>query len=251
MAKARRDLSNAMDPIQLQRCTFLGPFAGADDDEDDDESAPAPAPAVDRELPPDCRSNPFKYLPPRMELSAAELELARKFDNNDTSSGYLTSLIANLRRGQPAAMRQANRERFQRLRKEVDQRGFTLPVAFVELIETDEYVDRLRHGNIHLRLPDALAPLPGRPDCQLLLMFADYQGCGNWHLLLLPDGGHAVVFSDYGFGVTEPNGYRPNLNKTLILQCADDFCTWIVNFFFECIAEDQKHERMLRQFPGQ
>jgi hypothetical protein len=166
----------------LPTCPFLGPGA-------DGQTQPT------RILPPDYETQPLKYLPPRIVLSDEESELAARYEKGNFSGGYVTSQIACFRRGPSAEQHQRRREKFQRLKAEVDRRGLILPEAFIELVESDDYVSRLRHNYIWIQLPDELVPLPSDPEFTLFLIFGEGQGCGYWHLLLAPDGGHVVAFS--------------------------------------------------------
>ena len=57
-------------------------------------------------------------------------------------------------------------EKFQRLKAEVDRLGLTLPDAYVELAESDDFVMRLRHNTIWLRLPGRAGPPAVQPGTQ-------------------------------------------------------------------------------------
>jgi hypothetical protein len=160
--------------------------------------------------------------------------------------------IAYFRRGPSVEQHQRRRETFRRLKGELDHRGLMLPAAFVELVESDDYVSRLRHNCIWLQLPDELLPLPSDPAHTLFLIFGEGQGCGYWHLVLAPDGGHVVAFSDYPFGLRTiyPDGVTPDLASFRVCRCADSFAQWIVNFFAESIEGDRHYEETLKKCPG-
>ena len=113
----------------LPTCPFLGPVA---------DGRPQPT----RVLPADCETLPFKYLPPRIDLSDAELELAACYERGDFSGGYVTSQIAYFRRGPSPDQHQKHREKFRQLKAEVGRRGLVLPEALVELVESDDYISR-------------------------------------------------------------------------------------------------------------
>jgi hypothetical protein len=91
---------------------------------------------------------------------------------------------------------------FGRLKAEVDRRGLLLPAAFVELVESDDCIIRLRHNCVWIQLPDELVPLPVDLNYTLFLIFGEGQGCGYWHLLHAPGGGHVVAFSEHPFSST-------------------------------------------------
>jgi hypothetical protein len=223
----------------LKNCPFFGPV---------DEADRVPT----RRVPADHATRPFKYLPPKITLSKAELELARRYERGDFSGGYLTSQIARFRRGPTAEQHRRRREKFRQLRSEIDRLGLVLPSAYVELVESDDYVARLRHNSIWLRLPDELVSLPSHPEHKLFLIFQEAQGGGYWHLLLAPGGGHVVAYSEHPFGVQQAfvAGYEPDLGSIEVYQCATSFSRWIVNFFAECIGGDRRYEEILTRYSG-
>jgi hypothetical protein len=223
----------------LKNCPFLGPVDAAD-------------PVPTRRVPADHATRPFTYLPPKIALSQAELELAARYERGDFSGGYLTSQIARFRRGPTAEQHGRRRERFRQLRGETDRLGLVLPSAYVELVESDDYVTRLRHNSIWLRLPDELVSRPSHPEHKLFLIFQEAQGGAYWHLLLAPGGGHVVTYSEHPFGVRPAflEGYEPDLASIEVYQCALSFSRWIVQFFAECIDEDRRYEEILKGYPG-
>jgi hypothetical protein len=227
----------AMPIPDLPTCPLLGPVPGGQ-------------PQFNRELPSDYATHPLKYLPPKIVLSDSDLDLAARYERGDFSGGYLKSQIARFRRGPSTEQHQKRREKLRRLKTEVDRRGLVLPQAFVELVESDEYVSRLRHNSIWIHLPDELVPLPSDPRLTLFLIFGEGQGCGFWHLLLAPDGGHAVTYSEHPFGLRDlyPSGYQPDLGAFKVYRCADTFAQWIVNFFAESIDGDRQYEEILRKY---
>jgi hypothetical protein len=228
-----------MPPIALKTCSFLGSDA-------DEEGQP------DRLLPPDHGTRPFQYLPPKIILSDAELDLARRYEQGDFSGGYLTSQNAYIRRGPPAEEHRKRREKFRWLKAEVERLGLTLPEAYMELVQSDDFVARLRHNSIWLRLPDELVPLPASPERKLFLIFREGQGCGYWYLLLAPDGGHIVAFSEEPLGLRNAysKGDAPDPATVEIFQCAETFTQWIVNFFVACREEDVYYDQLLARHPG-
>jgi hypothetical protein len=223
---------------EFPTCPFLGP--GEDG-------------VLPNVLPADYESDPLKYLPPRIVLSAEESDLAERYERGDTSRGHFTSLYAHIRRGGSPAGHQERREKFRAIKAEVEARGLVLPPAFVQLVESDDFVSRLRHEFIFISLPDVLVPLPAHPDHVLFLMGEEGYGCGYWLLLLAPDGGHEVIFSDQIIGRVDLwPGYKPqDVAKCKLFRCAENFNQWIVNFCLECVAQDRKQEEFLRKYPGQ
>jgi len=225
---------------KLKRCSFLGPTADGE-------------PERGRKVPADYATQPFKYLPPRITMSEAELELASRYENGDLSGGYISSQIALFRRGPSAKEHQKRRERFRSLKAEVNQLGLILPKAYVELVESDDFVSRLRHNTIQLQLPDELVSLPSNPECRLFLIFGEGQGCGYWHLLLAPGDEHAVTFSEHPIGIRGmyAPGRQLDFASLELFQCAGSFCEWIVNYFVESMEGDRRYEEILKKYPGE
>jgi hypothetical protein len=221
----------------LKTCPFPGPWAAGQ---------------PQHPLPDDYESHPLKYLPPKMALSDAELDLADRYDNRDLSGGYIPSLVAFTRRGPSAAANAIRRAKFQMLRAEVVRLGFVLPAAYVELVEADELLARLRHGCIWPMLPDVLARPVDGSEHLLFLIFGEGQGCGYWHLVLTPHHGHVVTFSEHPFGLSDghPPGREPVPALSELHRCADSFAEWIVRFSIECVAQDRHHEIVLQKWFG-
>jgi hypothetical protein len=221
---------------RLKTCPFLGPIG------------PKETWSV-RVLPADHATRPLAYLPPPIMLSEAELDLASRYEKGDFSGGYVASQVAYFRRGPTPERHRERHERFRRLKEEVDRCGLVLPAAYIELVERDDFVSRLRHNTIWLRLPSRLVPLSSRPDHRLFLIFAEGQGCGFWHLLLALDGGHVVTFSKLSFDPNSyPGGRAPEPSPSNLYQCAENFSQWIVNYFAECVEGDRHYDRLLEEF---
>lgn len=226
----------------LKTCSFLGPSQ---------DGKPPPT----NSLPEDYATQPLKYLPRKICLSEAELELAARYEKGDFSGRYIASQIAYFRRGPSASQHARRRERFQSLKAEVDRLGYALPAAFIDLVETDDLLARLRHNSVWLQLPEELVRLPEHPNHILFLMFGEGQGCGYWHLLLAPDGGHIVTFCEHPFGLRPglrglyPPGREPVPSVSAIYRCADSFAEWIVRFSAESIAGDRRYEEILQKYP--
>jgi hypothetical protein len=221
---------------RLKTCPFLGPIGP-------EEAWSA------RVLPADYATRPLAYVPPRITLSEAELDLASRYEKGDFSGGYVASQVAYFRRGPTPERHRNRREHFRRLKEEVDRCGLVLPAAFVELVESDDFMSRLRHNSIRLQLPSRLVPLSSHPDHQLFMIFAEGQGCGCWQLLLAPDGGHVVTFSGDSFDPSNwPAGHAPTPSPSNLYQCAESFSQWIVNYFAECVEGDRHYDRLLEKF---
>ena len=125
-----------------------------------------------------------------------------------------------------------------------------LPDSFVRLMESDDLNTRLRHNTMGLTLPDDLVSVSSHPDHKLL-MYASEVSYGYWYLLLSPDGGHVVVFSEKTFGIAGayPDGHQPVVTASLLYKCARHFSAWLVAFFEQCVKEDEKYEELLKTYP--
>ncbi len=224
----------------LPKCPYFGPTS------DDSESIEA------FELPADYDTDPFRYVPEAITLSDAELKLADQYENEDFSGGYLASQIAHFRRPRPKQKHESRRAKFRDLRKNVEREGLVFPSAFVELVESDDYHDRLRHNTIWLTLPDEIVPLPADPSRKLFLIAYECQGCDYWHLLLAPDGTHAIAYCAEPLGRRNmyPGGFKLDPATVDVYQCADSFCEWIVAYFVDCERGDRHYEEMLERYPG-
>lgn len=223
----------------LKTCPFLGPISN-------DEPLPI------RSLPADYETQPLRHLPPIIALSEAELDLARRYEQGDFSGGYIASQVAYFRRGPSAENHQHRRGRFRQLKTEVNRLGLVLPPFYIELVESDDFIARLRHNSIWPTLPDHLVALPSSPEYKLFLIFREGQGCGYWHLLLGSDGEHIVTFSAHPLGRRNayPPGHEPDIASMEIYQCAENFSQWIVNFFVECVEADRDYEELLQKYPN-
>ena len=229
--------------LPLPRCPYMGPTI-TDDNGD--------TPPI-RMLPPDFATNPFKYLPPRYVLSEDEVDLAARYEQGDFSRGYMQSQIAYFRRDKTLTEHANRKHRFGELKGKAARLGIVLPPALVELVENDDYINRLRHNTVWLGFADEIVPLPSHSDHYLMLVFVEAQGCGNWHLLFAPDGSHMMALSEHGFGDSSayPGGKQPDPSRFAVYECADSFNAWLVNYFAECVAEDAHYDRLLLQYPGQ
>jgi hypothetical protein len=203
-------------------------------------------------LPSNAAGDPFAFLPPAVELSTEELDLAARYENNDISGGYLRSQIAHFRKPKPKEQHEERRARLRNLQSLVDAEGLKLPDSFVKLVENDDYINRIRHNTIWLTLPEKLVPMPRTPQHQLANIFYEGQGCGFWHLLLAPDKSHVVVFSGDPLGLPGEyiGGFKPDLATYTFYQCAPTFDEWLVYYFLECIDHDKHYADMLEKYPG-
>ncbi len=204
------------------------------------------------ELTDDYEATPFKYLPTEITISDAERKLVEQYESGDFSGGYLTSQIACFRRPKPKQRHDDRRAKFYVLRKQVEAEGLVLPPAFIELVETDNYIDRLRHNTIWLQLPDQIVPLPDDPSRKMFLMFHGSPDYGGWHLLLSPDGTHVVTYCDRPVGLVNgyPPGRAPNVANCDVYQCSETFNEWIVNYFADCIRGDHRYDELLQRHHG-
>lgn len=173
----------------------------------------------------------FQYLPAEIPFTPEMGELADRYVNNDIDwRHYPAFQAAAFLRPKTDAEHNRRRAEFSQLRRSAETEGFSLPDVFCELVETDNYIDRLHHNGIWLRLPEELWRLPAAPSRLMFLMFTEGQGCCHWHLLLSPDGTHSVVCSDYAFGCLWMSGRVPDYSKWEVRLCADSAEEWLFHF---------------------
>src|SRR5688500_17834242 len=89
-------------------------------------------------LPEDSQRDPLQQLPPRIVLSEAELDLARRYQKGDFSGGYVASQIAHIRSDQPPEKHDERRQALLAPQPEVERLGLMLPPTFVALLQSDD-----------------------------------------------------------------------------------------------------------------
>ena len=142
-------------------------------------------------------TDPFRYLPPDIAFTSEIAAMADRYESHDIDWAFYPAFqAASFIRPRPPAEHEKRRAKFASLRQQLEAMGFQLPRSLIALIETDNYVDRLRHNTIWLRLPDELWRLPADPEKLMFLVFSEGQGCCHWHLLLASDRTHCVVCCD-------------------------------------------------------
>ena len=192
-------------------------------DDESEESPPAP-------IDPARLTDPFAALPPAIEFTSDH----QAWLNVDLSQGACgQDLIARTRavaiRGPTPQEHAQRRERFAELRAEVERRGFLLPPEFITLMESDEYVRRLRLGCHLVELGEFLCPFPGAEDHILFLFLCEWEGCAYTHLLLRPDGSHCVTRTGHWYGQhPNPPGARSSRHAMKIFHLADSFAEFLV-----------------------
>lgn len=222
----------------LPTCDFLGP-PGPDDEEP-------------HALPADWSGDPFRYLPEFYTLTEEESDLARRYRSGDMSGGYLRSQIACFRAPRPATQHQQRRENLSIARTQSEAVGVVLPRSFVTLAGRDEYVERIRHNNIWFDIFPSLVDFPSSPECKLLQVACEGQGCDHWSLLLIPDGSHIVVYHSESLDI-EGNypgeGWQPDIATFEFFECAASFDEWLTVYFLDCIRGDEHYSEMLERYP--
>lgn len=188
-----------------------------------DSTTPPPA------ISPERLANPFAQLPPQLELP---VEVRSFHDLGDqtqfTGWEYLTRSRASAIRGPTARTHEKRRARFAELKKVTEEMGFQLPADFVTLMETDEYVSRLRIGCQSIQLPEVLCPCPLDPSRVMFQFLIEEQGCDHTHLLLARDGSHCVTRSAFGYGLDPQLAGRPTQEEEqLICLLAESFAEFL------------------------
>jgi hypothetical protein len=145
------------------------------------------------------------------------------------------------------------REQLAAVRTQAEAIGLSLPASFLELAETDDYIDRIRHNNIWFEIHPSLVDFPAAPDCKLLQAFREGQGCDHWSLLLMPDGSHSVVYHSESLDIEgnfPGDGWKPSVATFEFLECASSFDEWLAVYFLDCVRGDVRYAEMLRKYPG-
>lgn len=141
------------------------------------------------------------------------------------------------------------REAFQLRAKEAEAEGFHIPDIFRKRVLADDYVDRLHHNCIWLRMPEELWRLPSDPSQLVFLAFSECQGCCNWHLLLAPNGSHCMVCCENPFGVVSNwMGGVPDYSQWIVEKCADSIEEWLYHYFKESSADDRQYLKSLEPY---
>ena len=195
-------------------------------------------------LPDDLAGNLFKYLPAEIPFTAQMERLANRYVNNEIDWRYYPAFqAAAFLRPKTESEHKRRRAQFDELRRSAEAQGFSVPSVFCELVDTDNYVDRLRHNAIWLELPEELWRLPAEPSQVMFLMFTEGQGCCHWHLLLKPDRTHSVVCSQHAFGCRSAwmSGNVPDYSKWEVHLCADSVEEWLYHFFTEASEHDKQY----------
>ncbi|CAN5840181.1 hypothetical protein BH23PLA1_BH23PLA1_20330 [soil metagenome] len=140
----------------------------------DGERSKAPPPPIA----PERLADPFSQLPAALELTP-EQRTWLEADHYVPHSWF--TLLAYQRaasiQGPTAANHEKRRRRFAEIQAEAERLGYRLPEDFVTLIETDEYVNRLRFGCHWIEMPEFLCPCPIDETCVMVLFLCEAQGC--------------------------------------------------------------------------
>jgi len=222
----------------LPKCPYFGPVTGEDEDT--------------LLLPENWTGNPFDYLPDLYVSSEEELKQAAQYINGDFSGGYVTSQIAYFRAPRKQEQHATRRERFATMQSLASEANLTLPSTLIELATRDDYVDRIRHNTIWFRPQPMLVDLPAAPECKILELFWEGQGCGYWSLLHCPDGSSPMIYCDDSIDIESnyPFGYQPDIASFVYHQCARNFEEWLTIYFLDCQRDDRNYTEMLQKYPG-
>jgi hypothetical protein len=194
--------------------------------------------------------DPFRYLPKEVAFTSEMAAMADRYESHSIDWTFCPAFqAACFLRPESAAQHETRRRKFASLRQQVESMGFQLPTSVVVLVETDEYVDRLHHNTIWLKLPDEIWPLPAEPEKIMFLVFSEGQGCCHWHLLLAPDHTHVVVCCEEAFGCPSVwPGKVPDFSKFEVTQCADSFDEWLYYFFRESAEHDRQYLQRIDEY---
>jgi hypothetical protein len=204
-----------------------------------------------RSLPAKLRDTIFDYLPPPVPMTPVIEDMAHKYESREwmkTPQHYGPMQAAYFIHPRSPDFHQLRRDAFRLRSAEAEADGFVVPDIFRELVETDAYVDRLHHGTIWLEMPEELCRLPSDPSRVVFHAFTEgHAGCG-WHLLLGPDGSHAVVFCEYPFGFPSTWPRPPDYGKWTVELCADSIEEWLYHYFLDSAENDRRYIERLRPY---
>ena len=205
-------------------------------------------------LPDDAATNPLRSLPPVYVPTDDERQLAANYRNGQFgggAKGYVLGQIAAFRVGKPIEQHQRRRAALATLQASLPD-GYVLPPAYIELMQSDDAIDRLRHNTLWISTPHCYEPLPTAEHCLMVPLLSEGQGCINGQLLLTPDGDHVVTLSEYPFGL--PPEYRGSQSAAetyssglrAVWIAADEFGEWLVAYFQDCCEGDAHYEETCR-----
>lgn len=203
------------------------------------------------ELPPNLAETIFDYLPKPLSITPVIEDLARRYRAGQiVPQDYAAMQSAAFILPKSREHHEERRSAFRARAAEAEAQGFAIPSAFRRLVETDAWVDLLHHNCIWLRMPEEVWRLPADPSLLVFLAFSEGQGCGNWHLLLAPDGTHSVVWCEHPFGMRScwPGEEPLECSEWTVTRCADSVEEWLYYYFLDSANHDRNYVERLRPY---
>lgn len=201
--------------------------------------------------PVDALDNPFLYLPPSVEFTPAMHTIAERYLAHDIDWKYYPAFqAAAFLKPKTAEQHEERRRQFAALKVSAETQGFAVPESLTRLLTTDEYIDRLHHNCVWPSLPEQITVFPADPRFAVFLFLIEGQGCGIWHLLLSPDGGHRVINATGRFGCVRgyPPGHFPNFASFEVYDCMDSINRLLYHYFTESARHDNQYVERLAQY---
>ena len=199
-------------------------------------------------LPSNLRETIFEHLPPPVPITPKVADMAERYLRGEISGpDYVAMQAAAFITPKSLEQHEKRRRNFQQRAAEAEDKGFTVPAVFRELVMNDAYVDRLHHNCLWLQMPEELWALPADPDKLMFLAFSEGQGCYHWHLLLEPDGSHSVVGCGEPFGMVSCwMGKVPDYSEWEVQHCANSIEEWLYHFFQASAGHDRRYLESLK-----
>jgi hypothetical protein len=208
----------------------------------------------DTPCPVDALIDPFRYLPPRVEVTPRIIALADRYLSGDLGGTHYPAFqAAAFLKPKDAQQHQDRKDQFLSIQRALEADGFSVPASLATLFLTDEYIDRLHHNCVYPRLPERAIRLPADSSFAVLFFLLEGQGCAFWHLLLAPDETHTIITASDAFGCSSgyPPGREPDFATFEIHQCIDSVNESLYHYFRESARHDKEYvERLDQYFAG-
>lgn len=150
----------------------------------------------------DFLENPFSTLPEKVVLCDEELKLIEDFESqNGSSEMFVKYMRLKYWKGPFKFNYNGWDKTLLSIKKQCEKLGILLPDTFVQMLEDESIIPRMRTGSSHFSLPDQVALFPGREDIYIITFHEDQQGGGFWSLVTDKRGNHCILFNYHPWDV--------------------------------------------------